>query len=278
MKKKIVVTGGSGKVGRATIKELLAHGYKVINADLHPPKESLCRFCQIDLNNLGQVFEILQDAYAVIHLGAIAKPVSSTSEYIFRHNTMSTYNVFTAATGLKLKRVVWASSETVFGLHFKQKAPLYVPINEEHPALPESSYALSKFICEEVASQFSRWSGIPFVGLRFSNVKEPREYPDFCEASKDPTVRQSNMWAYVDVHDAAQSCRLALEAKIKGAEVFIIAAPDTIMDISSVELMKKFYPKVPIKKKLQKFDALFSIEKARKKLGYRPQHSWRDHF
>ncbi len=89
--KKIVVTGGSGKAGHATIKDLVEHGYDVLNVDLLPPRERLSPYIKTDLNELGQVFEVLQGADAVIHLGAIPAPDLQPPEVTFRHNTLSTY-------------------------------------------------------------------------------------------------------------------------------------------------------------------------------------------
>ena len=57
--------------------------------------------------------------------------------------------------------------------------PLYAPIDEYAPPSPESSYALSKVLAEEMARQFSRWSGATFVALRFSNIMEPADYARF---------------------------------------------------------------------------------------------------
>jgi nucleoside-diphosphate-sugar epimerase len=274
--KKIVVTGGSGKAGRAVIKDLLAHDYDVLNVDLLPSQEKLSPYLKTDLTDLGQVFEVLHGADAVVHLGAIPAPGLQPEEATFRNNTLSTYNIFSAATTLRLQRVVWASSETTLGLPFEREKPVYAPIDEEHPLYPESSYALSKVISEEMARQFNRWSGVPFVGLRFSNIMEPHDYERFGSFSNDPNVRKWNLWGYVDARDVAQSCRLGLEADIQGAEAFIIAAADTVMNQSSHELLAEVFPGVPLHGEIEEFETLLSIRKARKLLGYNPQHSWRN--
>ena len=274
--KKIVVTGGSGKAGRAVIKDLLAHDYDVLNVDLLPPSEKVSPYLKTDLTDLGQVFEVLHGADAVVHLGAIPAPGLQPEEATFRNNTLSTYNIFSAATSLHLQRVVWASSETTLGLPFEREKPVYAPIDEEHPLYPESSYALSKVISEEMARQFNRWSGIPFVGLRFSNIMEPHDYERFASFASDPNLRKWNLWGYVDARDVAQSCRLGLEADIKGAEAFIIAAADTVMNRPSRELLAEVFPGVPLHGEIEEFETLLSIRKARKLLGYNPQYSWRN--
>jgi nucleoside-diphosphate-sugar epimerase len=273
--KRVVVTGGSGKAGRAVVRDLVEHGYEVLNVDLAPPKESLAAFLKADLTDLGQSYEALRGAEAVVHLAAIPAPGLSTDEVTFRTNTMSTYNIFSAAVALGLERVVWASSETTLGLPFDRRPPLYAPIDEQHPLYPESSYALSKVVGEEMARQFNAWSSLPFVALRFSNIMEPQDYERFPSFSKDARLRKWNLWSYVDARDVAQSCRLGLETSLKGAESFIIAAADTVMTRPNRELMAEVYPGVSLKDGTGDFDTLLSVDKARKVLGYAPAYSWR---
>lgn len=276
MSRKIVVTGGSGKAGRAVVRDLLKHGYEVLNADLVPAREAPSRLLKVDLTDLGQTFEALHSADAVVHLAAIPAPGLQTDEVTFRVNMTSTYNVFSAASALGLERVVWASSETTLGLPFDKEQPAYAPIDEQHPLYPQSSYALSKVLSEEMARQFSRWSGVPFVGLRFSNIMEPEDYQRFPSFQDDPLKRKWNLWGYVDARDVAQSCRLALEANISGAQTFIIAAADTVMLRPNHELMATAFPNVALRDGTGDFETLLSIAHARQVLGYAPQYSWRD--
>ncbi|HKV01027.1 MAG TPA: NAD(P)-dependent oxidoreductase, partial [Ktedonobacteraceae bacterium] len=131
-------------------------------------------------------------------------------------------------------------------------------------------------LSEEMARQFNRWSGVPFVGLRFSNIMEPQDYERFPAFSQDARLRKWNLWGYVDARDVAQSCWLGLEADIKDAEVFIIAAADTVMNRPSRELLAEVFPEVPLRGEIGEFETLLSIRKARKLLGYDPQYSWRN--
>jgi nucleoside-diphosphate-sugar epimerase len=273
---KVVVTGASGKAGRAVVRDLLEHGHEVQAVDLVAPAESPAPLVLADLTDFGQTVECLARASAVVHLAAIPAPGIRSEETTFRTNIISTYNVFEAARLLGLQRVVWASSETIVGLPFEREPPAYAPIDEEHPPRPESSYALSKLLAEELGRQLHRWTGVPYVALRFSNIMEPQDYEQFPSFWEDATRRSWNLWGYVDARDVAQSCRLALEAEI-GAEHFMVAAADTVMNRPSRELMAERYPSVPYRPTAGDFDTLLSIEKARKRLGYEPRWSWRDH-
>ncbi len=240
-----------------------------------PPGESHATSLLADVTDFGQAVECLAGADAVVHLAAIPAPGIHTEETTFRTNMLSTYNVFEAARLVGLHRVVWASSETILGLPFEREQPAYAPIDEENPPLPESSYALSKLLAEELGRQLHRWTGTPYVALRFSNIMEPKDYERFPSFWSDATLRRWNLWGYVDARDVAQSCRLALEADV-GAEHFIVAAADTVMNRPSAELMAEVYPSVRYRPTPGKFDTLLSIEKARKLLSYEPEWSWRD--
>jgi nucleoside-diphosphate-sugar epimerase len=272
----IVVTGGAGKAGRAVVRELVEHGEQVLSVDLVRAAEFPCDQLVSDLTDYGQTVESLRGARAVVHLAAIPAPALRPDALTFQVNTTSTYNVFSAASLLGLERVVWASSETILGLPFEREPPAYAPIDEEHPPLPNFSYALSKLISEEMARQFHRWTGLPYVGLRFSNVMEPDDYERFPTFWNDPVLRRWNLWGYVDARDVAQACWLALSADV-GAEVFIVAAADTCMTRGSRDLMAEVYPEVELRGNLGEHETLLSIAKARRLLGYEPRHSWRDH-
>lgn len=275
---RIVVTGGSGKAGRAVVADLNEHGYEVLDVDviasLHPDDPTRVA----DLTDLGQTIESLRGADAVVHLAAIPAPNIVPPGETFRINMMSTYNVFSAAEILGMEKVVWASSETLIGIPFEREQPRYAPIDEDHPRLPEFHYALSKLAGEVIADQFSRWSGIPYVALRISNIMEEWEYEErFPGFWDDATLRKWNLWGYVDARDVAQAARLALTADISGAEAFLVAAADNCMTRDSVDLMAEVYPDVPIRGDVNGRQTLLSIDKARDLLGYNPQHSWRDY-
>jgi nucleoside-diphosphate-sugar epimerase len=289
MNTKVVVTGAAGKAGRAVVADLLEHGIDVLGVDRVVPAQRRGPFLQADLTDLGQAVDALRGSDAVVHLAAIPAPRQQTDEVTFRTNVGSTYNVFSTAATLGLRRVVWASSETVLGLPFDDPLPPYAPVDEAAPPIPNTTYALSKVLGEEMARQFARWSGPTIVGLRFSNIIEPdgrsgptapasptgyAAFPGFWD---DARTRKWNLWGYVDVRDVAQACRLGLTAGVQGAEVFIIAAADTVMDRPSRDLMAEVFPTVPLRGDLAGHDTLLSIAKARRLLGYAPVHSWRNH-
>jgi nucleoside-diphosphate-sugar epimerase len=272
---RIVVTGGTGKAGRWTVRDLREHGHDVLNVDLVPDGNTQDKFILGDLTDLGQAHDVLEGADAVVHLAAIPAPGLRPEGETFRINGLSTYNVFQAAVARGVGRVVWASSETVLGLPFVTP-PAFAPLDETHPPRPESSYSLSKLVGETMAEQVARRSGIPFVGLRISNIMEPHDYARFPSWQGDARVRKGNLVGYVDARDGAAAIRGALESDIKGAEVCIVAAADTVMVRDSADLMAEVFPDVPLRRELRGRETLLAIDHAREVLGYQPAHQWQD--
>lgn len=285
----IIITGGSGKVGRACVRDLMEHGYKVASIDMvrpaglsNPPKPTDVNFTRADITKFGEVMAALSGINArveetvtgIVHLGAIASPGEAADHVIFEVNTVSTYNVFEAARRLGIRNIVWASSETVYGIPYPG-GPRYVPVDEEIE-LPQWSYSLSKLMGEKMAEQFARWDETTkIIGLRFSNVQEPQDYANFASYQKDPRARHFNLWTYIDARDAAQAIRLSLEAKLTGAHVFGIANSDSVMTESNDALLDEVFPGTKRKRPLKPYESLISIEKAERVLGYKPQYDWR---
>jgi nucleoside-diphosphate-sugar epimerase len=275
---RVCVTGAAGRAGRAVVAELMAHGHWVVATDLVVPAEDLgIPVLRADLTDYGQAVEALQTADAVVHLANIPAPGLRTAAVTFNANVTMNFNVFMAATHLRLGRVVWASSETTLGLPF-DVPPRYAPVDEDHYPVPTTTYALSKVASETIAGHISQWSGIPFIALRFSNILGPADYPEFPGFWPDPRLRKWNLWGYIDERDAAAACRLALDAPAEGSPSFIIAAADTVMTRPSAELMREVFPGVPLTGEISGNDTLLSIGRARKELGFAPRHSWREHI
>lgn len=285
----IIVTGGSGKLGRVVVSHLMEEGFAVASIDLarppgfsNPPKPGDVNFSRVDITDFGQVMAAFSGINeriggkieGIVHLGAIASPGEAPDHVIFDVNMKSTYNVFEAARRLGIRNIVWASSETVYGIPYSA-GPRYVPVDEEIES-PEWSYSLSKLMGEKLAEQFARWDPeAKIVGLRFSNVQEPGDYKNFESYQHDPKTRHFNLWTYIDARDGAQAVRLALKADIKGAHVFGIANSNSLMRKGNDELLDAVFPGTPRKRSLAPNESLISIEKAKRILGYAPKYDWK---
>lgn len=278
---KIAVTGGSGGGGHAVLLDLIANGYECINLDIRAPKKPLCPFVEVDLLDYAAVFNALEGIQAVVHFGGNPNPDDEhfAAAARFENNTVALYNVFNAAQAQGIKRVVWASSETIFGFPFENSSPLSIPLTETSVKQPQNGYALSKVISEDLAEQMATLYGMTIVGLRLSNVlyDDENEVASFQKIPgywEDTGSRRFNLWSYIDSRDAARAVRLSLEADLTGAHVFTIAAPDTLMSQPSRDLIAAHFPNAEVAPEFDGHDALLSSEKARRQLGFEADHTW----
>ncbi|MEW1806277.1 NAD(P)-dependent oxidoreductase [Pseudarthrobacter sp. NPDC080039] len=279
---RIAVTGGNGKLGRHVVRRLTDDGHQVLTLDREGTRSP--ELLLVDLRNYGQVVDALlgvddrHDGFdAIVHLGAIPAPGILPDAATFENNMLSTYNVFQAARRAGIKNVVYASSETVLGLPFDIDPP-YIPVDEEYPPRPESTYSLVKRLEEQMAVEMTRWDPeLSITGLRFSNVMDEADYEKFPSFDADATLRKWNLWGYIDGRDGAQAVARALENAKPGFEAFIIANADTVMSRSSAELAAEVFPDVKVTKDLGEHETMLSIDKARRLLGFEPEHSWRNH-
>lgn len=291
---RILFTGGSGKAGRHAIAHLIEQGHRVTNADLvrfdMPGVDSL----QVDLTDAGQVFNALHayagfdelepgtgvPAYdAVVHFAAIPAILFRPDNETYRINTLSTYNVLDAATKLGIRKVIFASSETTYGICFAdgEKKPDYIPIDEEHPTVPQDSYAMSKVVNEATARSFQARSGFDIYGLRINNVIEPHEYAtNFPAFMDDPALRRRNIFAYIDARDLGHMVDCCLKTDGLGYEVFNVANDDLSVGITSREVIERFYQGVPQKRDMEANETFYANTKAKRLVGFSPRHSWRD--
>jgi nucleoside-diphosphate-sugar epimerase len=301
MRKNIIVTGGSGVAGKWVVAELLARGHRVLNLDKVPLPAlpgtqgalgSQARTLITDLTDAGQVFNALASTTAlrdlspslrpepidaVIHFAAIPRIMEKPDNEVYRVNVMSTYNVLDAAAKFGIKKVILASSETAYGIVFADtyRDPVYLPLDEDYPVDPMDSYAMSKVVNEVTAKAFHARTGSDIYCLRIGNVMEPHDYAKFPEFFKDPGWRRRIVWSYIDARDLATAAGLAVDTDGLGFQVMNVAANDVSSDLPTAELLRRFYPKVPVRRALGEFETLLANEKIKRLLGFEPQHGWR---
>jgi nucleoside-diphosphate-sugar epimerase len=290
---RILVTGASGKLGQAVVEELLAHDYEVIGADRRPPGlptvwgggakrrrgEPKVQFAEIELGDVDAVAGAMSGARAVIHLGAIPGPNRHADEVVFANNTQATFAVLQAARLRGVSKAVIASSISALGPSFSLEptTPLYAPVDEDHPLLGADAYALSKEVGERTAAMFHRRVGMAVAALRFTYIARPDEMGEAAaRVRRNPAAGSRTLWSYVDIRDAAAATRLALEAAGLAFEVFNVSAADTLSDIPTEKLLQDHAPSVEVRQPILGNASAYSIEKAKRVLGYEPAHSWRE--
>lgn len=296
MAKRIMFTGGSGKAGRHVVQYLVEQGYQVLNLDMAPLDNPKVRTLKTDITDSGQVFNALssymglhefdpslrpQPVDAVVHYAAIPRIMLTPDNELFRVNTMGTYNVIEAAVKLGIKKIIIASSETTYGLVFNHEPrdPDYFPLDEAYDVDPPDSYALSKVVNERTARSFQTRSGADIYAIRIGNVIEPDEYAGWGRYFADPGFKKRICWSYIDARDLGQLTALLIERDGLGFEVFNAANDETASDLPTRELLERFYPGVPLKvDDLGEHETLLSNRKAKRVLGFEPEHSWRRYY
>lgn len=290
---RILFTGGSGKAGEHVVAHLAGLGHHVTNADLVPLGHPDVTDLRVDLTDAGQTYSAMaglarfseldlpqEPAYdAVVHFAAVPAILIRPDATTYATNVLSTYNVLEAATRLGVRKVVFASSETTYGICFAQgeRRPRYVPVDEDHPTVPEDAYAMSKVANEVTARSFQARTGADVYGLRINNVIEPHEYAEsFPAFLADASLRRRNVFAYIDVRDLGQLVERCLEVDGLGYEVFNVANADMSVALTTQEVRDRFYDGVPVTREMGRDETFYAIEKARGLLGFAPRHSWRD--
>ena len=290
--KRILFTGGSGKAGRHVVQYLVEQGYRVLNIDTKPLDNPEVRTLITDITDAGQLFNAFssytglhefdpdlrpEKIDAVVHFAAIPRIMIVPDNEVYRINVMGTYNVLDAATKLGIPKVIIASSETTYGIVFANtpRVPEYFPLDEEYPVDPMDSYALSKICNERTARGFALRSGSDIYALRIGNVIEPHEYALFPGWFETPGFRKKIAWSYIDARDLGEIVHRGIETDGLGYQVFNAANDHTSSDLPTAELLRRYYPDVPVRGELGEFDSLLSNRRAREMLGFVEKHNWR---
>jgi nucleoside-diphosphate-sugar epimerase len=306
---KILVTGGSGRLGGYVLRELVRNGHQVASLGRHAPQVPDAAFIPGDILDPEGMASACRGQDAIIHLAAVPHPLRATPGELRQINVVGTYNVLDAAVKTGIGKVVFASSGAAMGMPFQVSGkldPSYLPIDEYHPDNPEDEYGLSKLIGETICKRYADAFGIRIICLRINtnwsldlegaaiagrsgpNAADPKPVEALWESYRKqieepegpfpvpgPTAPRSNLWVVTDARDAGQAFRLAVENRQIQYGMFYICADDTCSLVPSRELVQRYFPSVPVRTALEGFASLFSHGRATELLGYRPEYSWR---
>ena len=291
---RVVVTGGSGRLGRSLVAGLADAGHELVSIDRAPVPEldrDGIRQLSLDLTDADATASALSAtaADALIHLAAIAVPFSAPEDVIIRTNAALAQSVLGGAVGAGIRRVVAASSPTVYGYGAPRGwRPQRLPLDETSPALPWNAYALSKLLIEQTAAMLQRQTGdeVRFAAFRPCYVIAPEEWAGaltqqghtVLDRLDDPALSAPALFNYVDARDVAAFTDTLLAAldHIPNGERFFVGADDALARRPLSELLPEFHPGTEhAAAALTGTSPAFSSDKAARLLGWRPSRTWR---
>jgi UDP-glucose 4-epimerase len=278
---RVVVTGGSGRAGSYTVRELVSAGHEVVNLDMaRPPSDLPGEFVQLDLTDVGEVYDVFSQIRpaGVCHLAANPSPTGFPRHETFANNVLSTNAVMQAAGDVGVSRLVYASSEMATGWLTTDELPPRFPFDESDRVDSPNAYALSKYLGEVIADSMVRqYPSMSICSLRINNVIMPDGYHVLKFRRDNFPEGGANFWSYIDVRDVATAFLAGLEGEVVGHEVFLIAAADTCLDTPIEEAIDRLYgPGARFAPDHGAFDSVFSCQRIEERLGWTPRHSWRD--
>lgn len=283
MNQRIIVTGALGGAG-SWIADRLRESYDVLALDKSLPDETDVEgisFHEVDLTDRGDTWETIADADAsvVVHFGNIPSEANHAGGTVYENNTMANFAVLEAA-GRAGARVVWASSETVYGTHWPDpRLPESLPVDEAHPVAPWNAYETSKLAGEAMAERVATAFDVPVATIRPSWIQYPGRYwvTELRDAFDPETATASgNFWSYIDVRDVVDIVEASMTAEFDGHEIFNAFAAENYLGIPTTTAIEAGYGELPPECSLTGDESAFSVQKARNILGWRPSHSWHD--
>jgi UDP-glucose 4-epimerase len=300
MARKVLVTGGGGFIGSNLVRGLLAHGdeVRVLDNFATGSRTNLddvaddVEVVEGELRSYERVHNAVRGVEVVFHLGALGSVPRSVQDPLTTSavNVEGTLNVLLAARDEGIRRVVFASSSSVYG------SAIELPAREDGPVDPISPYGVAKLAAERYCVSFSRvYHSFETVVLRYFNVFGPRQNPHSQYAAVVPLFLtaiargepvtiygdggQSRDFTYVD--NVVEANLRAADAEGANGRIFNVAAgspasvdtlAETIAELLGKPVEKRYEPPRPGDLR----DSYAEIEAARDVLGWRPTIGFED--
>jgi nucleoside-diphosphate-sugar epimerase len=280
---RVLVTGAAGRIGSAVVFALVDAGFEVVGLDRRRPtsavEEAVSSFFIGSGSDRGVAGRACSGVSAVVHLGAIPSPVGHDPSEVFVNNVSSTFSVLFAACDAGARAGVIASSVSALGLVYSPTpiSPIYAPIDEDHPLRPRDPYALAKQCDEHTAAMMSGRFGMTVLAYRFPFTASAERIAARAAANRsDPADGARELWAYLDVRDAAEAClvgvKASLDGSVRGCHVLNVIADDALVDEPMTEMISKFHPETTVRSWLGPRSCGYTVSAARQLIGFSARH------
>lgn len=275
---KVIVTGGSGQLGRYVVDELRANGHGVTVVDLAPPASGI-PYAKGDVLDLASLTAAFKGHDAIVHLAALDLAIQTTQDHFMRVNVLGTWNVLQAAEAAGMKKAVICSSVAASGLGEMRGdwPPQYLPVDEDHPNRPVHAYSVSKRVNEEIALSYVRRGNMSVLCLRPLFVLFPHLIAKLMEREKEGFRW---LYYYVTPEDTARAFRLALEVEDVPYDVLLVGAADNCVEDATFDMLRRNrilpFPEVrtPLLYKRNPRASVFTPERAKRVIGFEPSSDW----
>lgn len=290
LKGKVLVTGGSGFVGRETVKLLQRNGYAVTVLDKAEKPEDFqnVKYIRGDLQNAAKCVVACAGQDFVVHLAAKPRIPESfvDPDSYFDDNVTGTKNILTAASAVGVRKFVYCSSSSIYG----NNPPPHKPYHKPDPL---NYYAMTKLFGEHLCKQYKNMFNLDYTILRFFTVYGPEQpgcddkglmiakFARLAKEGKPLTVHGDGELRrdYIHVSDVAAAIVAAVETRVK-SEIFNVGTGHNISVNSVVDILREFVPDVQVENvdvlKGYAKETLADISKAKKLLGWSPKVSQAD--
>lgn len=273
---RVLVTGAAGLIGREVTALLGREGAAVTALVLDDPGGMAAdRVVVGDAGDPRAVRDALAGVDAVVHLAALASPAHGTAREVYLGNTGATFTVLDEAVRAGVRRAVIASSLSILGLPFAERPlhPAYVPVDERLPLQIEDPYGLSKAVDEQIAGTYARQHGLAVVALRYPFVADAqREEQRRADLAADPASGARELWAHLDVSDAARAAWLGLTRPVEGFHAVFVAAPETLAPYPTGDLVARYHPGSELRRPLRGREVPIDLGAAERLLGFTALH------
>lgn len=289
---RVIVTGGSGRLGRSVVVALAEAGHEVTSVDIATCPDLSAHQVQLDLLDVAATAALFASIApeAVVHLAAIAIPFSRPDIEIYRTNTGITWSVLEASLASGALHLLVASSPTVIGYGAPSGwSPAYLPLDEDHPTAPWNGYAASKSAMEGIVAMAVRQHGdrLRLGVFRPCHVVCPEEWHGapmqlghtIGQRLGDAAISAAALFNYVDARDAAAFVLAWLDGagSVPNGSTFFVGAADALAPRPLSELLPRHVAGISpaMAASLSGTLPAFDASRAERLLGWTARRSWR---